>query len=43
MSGDGDGYGVEECGGRDQSHLLDSRGDLGQTEGGDVEGCGSEG
>lgn len=43
MGGDGGGCEVEEGGGRDHSPLLGSRGDPGQTEGGDVGGCESEG
>lgn len=34
---------MEEGGGRDHSHLLDSRGDLGWTEDGDAGGSESEG
>lgn len=43
MSGHGDGCEVEEGGDKDRSHLLDNRGDLGQTEGDDVGGCENEG
>lgn len=42
MGGD-DGGCEEEEGGDRGSHLLDSRADLGQTEGGDVGGCVDEG
>lgn len=41
--GDGDDCEVEEGGDRVRSHPLDSKGDPGRTEGGDVGGCESEG
>lgn len=41
MSGDGGGYEVE-AGGRNNNPLLDSTGDLGQSEDDGVGGCLSE-
>lgn len=43
MGGDGGGCEVEEGDDMDCSHLLDSRGEEGQTKGDDAGGCESEG